>query len=383
MHKLYGDAVKQLQGNTMHTTSRQHGFSLIELLVGIVISLFVVSAASYIFLNTRNSERVTNEAASLDETAQYAMTVIGRNVQNARFYPSISSEAKTITNANFIQPYLNIKSSVTAGVTKTIAAYDHGIFGCENKYFDHVDHTCKAWPDATYKNVDSLIIAYYTNDNLQPKVTGSSPLDIGQRADCTRSDSAKDPVNATRVNIVTAALTPNKPLFVSNAFSARPSETLGIGDKSVDTFSLLCSGNGAVGAATSFAINGAIPQPLIAGLHDLQFTYGIALGTTSTTAERYYNATEISDLPALTVEDTSTGGTKTMSSWGLVKTVRVCIVAKTLSNRVSAQDNIARSYVDCDGATVAIPKSDGSLYKRYIQTFGIRNNLNLGAKIPS
>jgi type IV pilus assembly protein PilW len=375
--------MKQLQPKPMQKMSRQRGFSLIELLVGIVISLFVVSAASYIFLNTRNSERATNEAASMDETAQYVMTVIGRNVQNARFYPAISSEAKTITNANFIQPYVNIKTTVVGGITTTFAAYDYGIFGCDNKYFDHVTHTCQAWPNATYKNVDSLVIAYYTNDNLQPKSSGSSPLDIGQRADCTRSDSANDPVNTNRVNTVTAAITPTKPLFVSNAFTTRPSKTLGNGDQVVDTLSLICSGNGSVGAATGFAINGAIPQPLIDGLQDLQFTYGTALGATSTTAERYYNATEISNLPPLTIDDTSTGGTKTLSSWGLVKTVKVCIVAKTLNNRVSAQTGIARSYVDCSDATVTIPATDGSLYKRYIQTFGIRNNLNLGAILPS
>ncbi len=372
--------MKQSPIQTMQKMSRQRGFSLIELLVGIVISLFVVSAASYIFLNTRNAERTTNEAASMDETAQYVMTVIGRNVQNARFYPAISSEAKTITNANFIQPYVNIKTTVVGGVTTTFTAYDHGIFGCEGKYFDHAKHECKDWTSSTYKP-DTIVIAYYTNDNLQPNAAGS-PLDIGQRADCTRSDSANDPVNTNRVNTVTVALTPAKPLFVSNAFTARLFTTLGSGDVAVaNTMSLTCSGNGYVAKQISFAETAS--QAMIGGLQDLQFTYGTALGSTSTTAERYYNASQISALPALTVEDTTTGGTKTLSSWGLVKTVKVCIVAKTTSNRVSAQTGISRSYVDCSDATVTIPATDGSLYKRYIQTFGIRNNLNLGAKVPS
>ncbi len=371
--------MKHLPLNTMQKVSQQHGFSLIELLVGIVISLFVVSAASYIFLNTRNAERATNEASSLDETAQYAMTAIGRNIQNARFYPAISSEYTTLTNV--IQSYINIKTTVVGGVTKTFTAYDHGIFGCEGKWFDHVKHECKDWADSTYK-ADTIVVAYYTNDNLQPKASGSSPLDIGQRADCTRSDSANDPVNTNRANTVTAALTPVKPLFVSNAFSARRYTTLGSGDVAVTTtLNITCSGNGYVGTATSWLETSS--QPLIGGLQDLQFTYGTALSTTSTTAERYYNATEISALPALTVDDTSTGGTKTLSSWGLVKTVKVCIVAKTVNNRVSAQTGVARSYVDCNDATVTIPATDGSLYKRYIQTFGIRNNLNLGAIVPS
>ena len=367
-----------LPPKTMQKISRQSGFSLIELLVGIVISLFVVSAASYVFLNTRNAERATNEAASLDETAQYAMTVIGRNIQNARFYPAISSEYTTLTNV--VQSYVNLKSSVVAGVTKTFTAYDHGIYGCEGKWFDHAKHECKDWADSTYK-ADTIVIAYYTNDNLQPKATDSSPLDIGQRADCTRSDSANDPVNANRVNTTTVAITPYRPLFVSNAFTSRPYTTLGSGNVAVtNTLSLTCSGNGYVASDTSFPETGS--QPLIGGLHTLQFTYGTALGTTSTTAERYYNATDISALPALVVDDTATGGTKTLSSWGLVKTVRVCIVAKTLNTRVSAQTGVARSYINCDDATITIPASDGSLYRRYIQTFGIRNNLNLGAIVP-
>ena len=371
--------MKRTLHQTMQKISRQRGFSLIELLVGIVISLFVVSAASYIFLNTRNAERATNEAASLDETAQYAMTVIGRNVQNARFYPAISSEYTTLTNV--IQSYVNLKGTVVAGVTTTFTAYDHGIFGCEGKWFDHVKHECKAWANTAYK-ADTIVIAYYTNDNLQPNdSTESKPLDIGQRADCTRSDSANDPINTNRVNTVTTALTPFRPLFVSNAFTARPFTTLGSGDVAVtNTLSLTCSGNGYVAKDASFPETGS--QPLIGGLLDLQFTYGTALSTTSTTAERYYNATEISALPALVVENTSTGGTKTLSSWGLVKTVKVCILAKTLNNRVSAQTSVARSYMDCSDATVTIPKSDGSIYKRYVQTFGIRNNLNLGAKVP-
>ena len=83
---------RKIQNNCASSGSAikaQQGFSLIEFMVSIVISMAVVIAASYVYLNSRETQRTLSEKSMMFESARFAMDLVGRDIENAGFYPII------------------------------------------------------------------------------------------------------------------------------------------------------------------------------------------------------------------------------------------------------------------------------------------------------
>jgi type IV pilus assembly protein PilW len=122
--------------------------------------------------------------------------------------------------------------------------------------------------------------------------------------------------------------------------------------------SLYCKGNG-----------GANPQPLVENIEDLQFTYGTALATATTTlaVSGYLDAAGILtqvDLAALPDNPTR---------WSKVMTVRICVLVRSEQPIVS--DASSAQYVKCDGSVEANP-ADLRLRRTYSTTVVLRNRIS-------
>ena len=313
---------------TLRANHRQRGLSLIELMVAMTISLIVVAAALYLYLGTRESQRAVDEASIVSEGGSYALQVIGRELMNAGFYPTVRPHSAD--TANVVPAYLNPTAQ---------SAYDFGIFGCEGGRFNPADGTCPTPADGA---PDSIVVAYFTNDNF-----GTS---VGQRTDCTGAYVDSHSANTARVppGGATSAL-PAAPLFVSNRFGLSDT-TQSVDGQETTTQSLACSGSGSTDQAY---------QPLMAGIEDLQITYGVMAENSTTLApEEYLPTDEISG-----------------AVWGRVVTVRVCVVSRsTLGNAALAGDSSGqRSFTDCDGNVQEQAAGDSTIRKSFVQTFGIRN----------
>jgi type IV pilus assembly protein PilW len=73
-------------GRTHSATSRrQRGLTIIELMVGMVVSLFVLAIISQVYLASRNSYRFQNASSRTQETARFAMETLGQEVRNAGY----------------------------------------------------------------------------------------------------------------------------------------------------------------------------------------------------------------------------------------------------------------------------------------------------------
>ncbi|WP_232539550.1 PilW family protein [Comamonas koreensis] len=59
----------------------QHGFSLVELMVGLALGLLVVAAASVALLTSRSLAGTVSEASHLQQQASYALRVIGQQLR--------------------------------------------------------------------------------------------------------------------------------------------------------------------------------------------------------------------------------------------------------------------------------------------------------------
>ena len=199
---------------------------------------------------------------------------------------------------------------------------------------------------------------------------------VGDSYDCTGAAVSKDSSNTNRLNTTNTLAPPSQPLFVSNRFALLTTKT-SIDQQAVTTLSLACNGNGNV-TSTGVQIN--TYQPLVAGIEDIQFTYGVFASTANTarlTPDNFYTATYINNNLGPVTVDTGTGSTS-LSPWSRVVAVRVCIMTKSMgaSPKIGDASGSQRTYVDCNDNTITPSASDTSLRKRFVQVFAVRNRLN-------
>jgi type IV pilus assembly protein PilW len=330
----------------------QQGFSLIEMMVALAINLVIVVAAAYLYIGTADSRRALDQQQTLNENGQYALDLIGRDIINAGFYPTVRGSNPSATTAT-LKLVPDTYSNIVAG---SPAAYNSGVFGCTAQNFNPAVATnaCANHADAS-NTADALVINYFTNDAMGD--------DIGQRLDCARGNVDGATENATRVNAATAAtagatsaLIPKAPLFVSNRYTLLP-VAMSIEGQTINTYGVACSGNSSV-----------TYQPAVSGIEQLQFRYGVYIDDTTLQPTRYYRADEMGPLGSLLVDGVS------KDAWARVVSIEVCLVARGLqASKVTTSTGGVTSYTDCGGTVVA--PTDKFVRRVYRKVFALRNNL--------
>ena len=313
----------------------QRGFTLVELLVSLAITMVIVTGAAYVYLGTSQTQRALFERAFATETAHYAMDVLGRDIENAGFYPSIRAAGSAAVSTVTIETYAN---PVTSGTIP--AAYNAPIFGCTAQTYKPAPDTnpvgCAA--HTATADADTLVLNSYSND--------SYGLNIGNRADCLRQDSANDQINTARKN-TTVALTPLRPLFVSNRYTLQPT-TMKVEGNVINTFSLACNGNGVSSAVNAY-------YPMVAGVDQLRFYYLVRASDTA--ASKFQRADAV-----------------TATDWPNVVSVRVCLLARSLQS-AKLQGSTSYTIKDCDGVDKSF--TDGVERRIFTQVFAMKNHIQL------
>ena len=354
----------------------QKGLSLLELMITVAITMFIVAAAGYVYLGTRESQRALESASNSAESGSFALQQLGRDIMNAGFYPGtmppIATYFNTMRRADAYPPAVGVPARATDWIAPH-AVYLAPIFGCEGAKFNHVTGICGTTVTGA---PDSIVLSYFTNESIAFGAT------VGQRRDCTGADVAPvtggDPTNAVRklntgtptATSVDVNLPPQAPLFVSNFYGLNPT-TIEIDKKQVATQSLACGGNGSSVYGTA---NTTAYQPLIAGVEDLQFTYGVFGSEATRAPDRFYTATQVNALLTVSIDGVP------MAPWSRVVAVRVCVMSKTLSgpNKIADKTGALRTYLNCNDTTVSQPAADPAIYKRHVQIFAVRNRINQG-----
>jgi len=324
---------------------RSRGLTLVELLVAIVIGLLLIAAAGYLFISTTRASRAIDASAQQQEAASVVLDIIGRDLKNAGFYPAsfpVSSESPRFQGA-----YSNI-------VSASAHAFDQGIFGCSSGLFDVEKGTCPAVKDG---EPDSLVVNYFSADNFETE-------GVGTRKDCLRQDVELAEFGGTKYNEARAGSgakgtgTVALPLFISNVYGLGASYTYQQDGRSISTRSFRCAGNGP---------NTKPYQPIVPGVTQLRFRYGVSEANTLEAPARFFTATEVNGLSVATINGESKTG------WQRVVAVQVCVMTRTLD--ASVRQTSGGSYVDCDGTSVSFTDSDRAVYKQQTRIFGVRNNL--------
>jgi type IV pilus assembly protein PilW len=314
----------------------QRGVTLVELLVALTVSLVLVLAAITLYTTTSSSQRSLDQLSEANESGAFALRTLGRDLANAGFYPTVRGEDPA--NLNAPSHYTNLTGQ---------AAYDTGLFGCEGAAFNPTTGACGA---SVAGAPDALVIGYFTSDAFGTQV--------GQRADCEGNDSVNAAVNTARNGSASAGVPPAQPLFVANRYQLTSAQTTSVDGRTSATRSLACDGNGTTDGIFS---------PLVAGIEDLQLSYGV-FADESRIPSRFYTATEVSALGTAVI------GTRSIPAWERVVAVRVCVIARTYQSATAiAATASPPTYQDCNDATVTNASGDTSLRKTYVQVFGVRN----------
>lgn len=341
--------------------------TLVELLIAMAISLVIVLAAAYLYLSSTDAQRVQDRTTARDETGAFAMQMLGRSIMSAGFYPAnVPPIPAHPTQTGMYDTYPPLPSNprvATDWANPTIGwpptAFQTGIYGCDGASFNTQTSTCGAAVDGA---PDTLVINYFTSDISASGATG-------QRLDCNGMDVGGDPSNTTRSTDAAGAAAvntpPRLPLFVSNRYTLSSANVL-VGRGAAATMSLACSGNGSNNQGGG---SGPGYQPLLAGIEDMQLTYGLYSGPDSLSPDRFYTATEVSGLSAVTING------QALTGWQRVVSVRVCLLTKTLggNSRIADKAGSEKTYQNCNDQSVTQPA--GVAFSRSVEVFGVRNNL--------
>ncbi len=65
---------------------RQAGFSLVELMVGMVLGLMLIGGAVSIYLATKQSYTEVEQVAALTENARFAEQIVGESLRHMGFF---------------------------------------------------------------------------------------------------------------------------------------------------------------------------------------------------------------------------------------------------------------------------------------------------------
>lgn len=348
---------------------RQRGVTLVELMVTMTINLFLLLAATLLFLNTRSIQQAVNDRSAVFETGLFAMGLLGRDIGNAGFYPAVGSEPPAVGTGLTVNARLTY-DSVAQGLALPVV-YAHGIFGCTNGAFDPIGHRCALHKGGVLAGSDSLVLALFTQDAFSAA--------MGQRADCTRSDVINDttiarnhvralshaPLVATssggKPSTVealrpTEGALPDAPLLVINAYRLRTQNLTLEDGRTVASAALECWGNG-----------GKQWVELVRGVEQFVVRYGV-MDDATRTPTRYLSATEVAALTNSVIDgDVFTG-------WQRVVSVRVCMMVRSPQNSAQRDDadGTAVDVADCiDGS--AYKRDNGAQVRRFEQVFSIKN----------
>ena len=299
----------------------QKGYALVELIVSLAVGVMVMGAAAAAYLSISESQRSLTEKSYAAESARFAMETLGREIQNAGFYPI---NEVTSTSPLTPQSAVPIGSFTTGSESNTETSPEHlrsPVFGCSSKKIDATKTTSVCIAHTSYSpavDADTLVASYYTDDNFGK--------DRGNNTDCARATPAA--VSGSN----------GKLFFISNSYTLTP-VTLKLEGNTIKTFGLACAGSAS-------PVNNYVP--LITGIEQLRLSYLVQSETTT----QFKSADSV-----------------LATEWNKVIAVKVCLVALSLQNvRLQAS---SYSFKDCSDATQTF--ANGIERKRYTQIFAVKN----------
>lgn len=329
-------------------------------MVALVLGLFLTAGVLTVYLGNKQSYRLNEALARLQENARYAFEIMGRDIRMAGYF-GCSSRFVSLTNT------LN-------NATGFLWDFGKAVYGYEAISATAWNETLDAAITSPLGNRDIVVIrkaadrsvlitgqpsnsgdcnnsASYTKDLKISSTTGLSVNDIVVATNCSHASV----LQITNLN------TGNNVVHNTGSVSAGPGNATGdlgacyAGDGQlikIDTFVYYISNNPANLPSLYRKQGASVPLELVEGVRDMQITYGV--DTDNDGAIDVYSTAQ-----------TVTNNTQ----WDKAKSVRVALLLMSVENNVV---DIEQTY-RYNGADV--PAGDRRLYQSFEATFTLRNRV--------
>lgn len=336
----------------------QRGLTLVELMISVTIGLIITLAIGYLYTSSRQTYRMNDNIARMQENGRYAMEMISRDVRMAGYWGcagmTISSPVNTLNNASdyaykFDVPLQGHEATGTntwgpvkdASITNVVSGTD--ILTVRGVYDSGV--TVLGHPGGTPPGSADL------------KVSAGSGLAVGDIvlvSDCNNAavfQITNINTSAGFDNVVhnTGLGTPG------NATKALGKEYVGGEIQRIATFTYYIRLN-AAGRPALYRLANGTAEELVENVENMQVTYGVDMDG-DRAMDEYRTANNVTD-------------------WKNVRSVRVrLLLVSPDDNLVSAPQTY--SYLDTNGDGIPDPvtATDNRLRYVFTGTVGLRNLL--------
>lgn len=139
--------------------SRQNGFTIVELMVAMVISLILLAGVSQIFLSNRETYRVQSSLSRLQENARFAIDLLRSDISMAGF-PNMEPFDLTQTGNTRLavqrEAPADCLGNTTGGVVTNVYALQDGSLTCNGvALVDNVQELGFLYGEDTDKDVEA------------------------------------------------------------------------------------------------------------------------------------------------------------------------------------------------------------------------------------
>lgn len=293
---------------------RQHGVSLVELLVAMTVGLFLLGAVGAIYVATSQSTRGSTQEAQMNEDATLALEILQHQFRLAGF-------------------------SSTSGADNERRFSGRPLFGCDGAFSDNNANAFSGLACANAANSltpDAFVVRYEAN------LLNSQAVGVTDPANCIHEGIAAWTTVGNPGDGAAASIR-----LAENRYFVAPDAN------NNNVPALTCNGR------TDNAFAGA--TPVIPNIIDMQIWYAmtrppVADDVLPHQVTGYRRAWEINTLGA--------------AAWSRVLGARICLIAQTSERQGNLPDEL-RQYRDCDGAAQTAPA--GFQRRAYVTTVMARN----------
>lgn len=297
-----------LHSDTRLRHTRQRGFSLIEVMVALAISMILLLALATLLMETTNSHRELSKQSRQIENGTYAMLLVGEDLKHAGFYGLYSVRATPANLAAMPDPCVdvtaaNFATTLTADINLPVQGYDDPAAApitCINNHRPDTDVLVIRRVNTNFDNID--VVANSNRLYLQSNAAG---VIVGTGS--TFPGAFNLQVNATTPPTIVKNK-PNAPIFeyFTHIYYVGTCMNCGGGGDNIPTLYRAYLGpNGTF-----------INEPLIDGIEQFQVEYGLDTSGNGAPDTFTTDPTVAGDVPA------------TIAAWRQVVAVRLFILAR-------------------------------------------------------
>ena len=81
-----GNFMRNCHYNSLSTRAAMKGFSLVEIMVALGISLFILAGIGYVYTNSKQTYRVQDQLSRLQENGRLAFEYLTRDIRMAGYW---------------------------------------------------------------------------------------------------------------------------------------------------------------------------------------------------------------------------------------------------------------------------------------------------------